>query len=60
MIETVNRTMAETETIMQFSSEVDRTINQASKNFKPMTGDLEDTNDQLLKIAAAIEELTVN
>jgi methyl-accepting chemotaxis protein len=60
MIENVDKTIAETETIMQFSTEVGTTINQTSANFESMTHDLENTNDQLLKIAAAIEELTTN
>ena len=60
MVENVDKTMAETEAIMQSSSEVGSTIDQTSANFESMTNDLEGTNDQLLKIAAAIEELTTN
>ncbi|MBF0200130.1 MAG: methyl-accepting chemotaxis protein [Desulfamplus sp.] len=59
MSETVERTIEETNAIISSSSEVDSTISKTSKNFKSMIEALEGTNEQLLKISAAIDELSV-
>ena len=59
MIETVNKTKSESNTIIDATMEVNSTITDTATNFKAMIGDLEETNDQLLKISAAIEELSL-
>ncbi len=59
MIVTVEKTKAESDTIIDASKEVNVTINDTAVNFKSMIGDFEETNEQLLKIAAAIEELSL-
>ena len=59
MMATVDKTKAESDTIIDASMEVNTIVNETAINFKSMIGDLEETNDQLLKIAAAIEELSL-
>jgi methyl-accepting chemotaxis protein len=59
MMATVDKTKAESDTIIDASMEVNTIVNETAVNFKSMIGDLEETNDQLLKIAAAIEELSL-
>lgn len=59
MIATVEKTRSESNTIIDASMEVNTIINETAVNFKSMIGDFEETNEQLLKIAAAIEELSL-
>jgi methyl-accepting chemotaxis protein len=59
MLATVEKTKSESDTIIDASKTVGLIINETASNFKSMIGDFEDTNDQLLKIAAAIEELSL-
>jgi methyl-accepting chemotaxis protein len=58
MAQTVEKTISETEVIIDSSNAVGQTINQTSVHFKSMITAFESTNEQLLKIAAAIEELS--
>ena len=60
MLATVEKTKTESDTIIDASQAVGSVINETASNFKSMIGDFEETNDQLLKIAAAIEELSLN
>jgi methyl-accepting chemotaxis protein len=60
MVVTVKRTMAETDGIKGHSSEVGESVTQTADHFEAMIADFESTNDQLHKIAAAIEELSLN
>lgn len=59
MIGTVDRTKKESGTIIDASRDVNAIIGQTSENFKTMIADFEETNDQLLKIAASTEELSL-
>jgi methyl-accepting chemotaxis protein len=59
MLATVEKTKAESDTIIDASKAVGDIIDETASNFKSMIGDFEETNDQLLKIAAAIEELSL-
>ncbi len=59
MIATVDKTKTESNTIIDASMEVNTIITETAVNFKSMIGDFEETNEQLLKIAAAIEELSL-
>ena len=58
MVQTVEKTMSESDAIIQSSQEVGSIINDTSSNFKSIIGELEETDEQLVKIAAAIEELS--
>ena len=60
MIAIVEKTQSETAEILQYSKETDEVISQATDNFQSMIADFELTDDQLMKIAAAIEELSTN
>lgn len=60
MVENVHKTMAESEEIIQSSAEINDTIHQTSEGFSGMIGGLEETDEQLIRIAAAIEELSLN
>ncbi len=60
MIAIVEKTQSETAEILQYSKETDEVISQATENFQSMIADFELTDDQLMKIAAAIEELSTN
>ena len=60
MIEIVAKTQSETSEILQYSRETDEVVGQTTDNFKTMIADFETTDDQLMKIAAAIEELSTN
>jgi len=60
MVKTVEKTMTESDAIIQSSMEVNGIINETATNFKSMIGDFEETDEQLVKIAAAIEELSLN
>ena len=59
MMATVDKTKSESNTIINASMEVNTIVNETAANFKAMIGDFEETNDQLLKISAAIEELSL-
>lgn len=60
MIEIVDKTQNETKEILQYSKETDEVVGQTTENFKNLITDFEMTDDQLIKIAAAIEELSTN
>jgi methyl-accepting chemotaxis protein len=60
MMKTVKKTQSETTEILQYSQETNNIVTQAASNFEAMMGDFEQSGDQLLKIAAAIEELSMN
>jgi methyl-accepting chemotaxis protein len=60
MMKTVKKTQSETTEILQYSQETNDVVTKAASNFEAMMGDFEQSGDQLLKIAAAIEELSTN
>lgn len=60
MIQTVEKTISETNQIVESGTQVSTIVNQTAANFESMIGAFEGTNDQLLKIAAAIEELSLS
>lgn len=60
MVNTVQRTMDETDKINNHSNEARRIISATGTHFETMIADFQETNDQLVKIAAAIEELSTN
>lgn len=60
MITIVEKTQSETADILSFSEETDKVVGQATEHFETMIADFEIANDQLMKIAAAIEELSTN
>jgi methyl-accepting chemotaxis protein len=60
MTKTVKKTQSETTDILKYSQETNDIVTQAAANFEAMMGDFEQSGDQLLKIAAAIEELSMN
>jgi methyl-accepting chemotaxis protein len=60
MIAIVAKTQSETSEILQYSRETDEVVGQTTTNFMTMISDFETTDDQLMKIAAAIEELSTN
>ena len=60
MVKTVEKTMTESDAIIHSSMEVSGIINETADNFKSMIGDFEETDEQLVKIAAAIEELSLS
>jgi methyl-accepting chemotaxis protein len=60
MVETVQRTMGETEKIGAHSRQASAIISSTKTHFESMMADAKATNEQLVKIAAAIEELSTN
>lgn len=60
MIEIVAKTQSETAEILKYSQETDEVVGKTTDNFKTMINDFETTDNQLMKIAAAIEELSTN
>jgi methyl-accepting chemotaxis protein len=60
MMKTVQKTQSETTEILHYSQETNDIVTEAASNFEAMMGDFEQSGDQLLKIAAAIEELSMN
>ncbi|MEJ2153749.1 MAG: methyl-accepting chemotaxis protein [Desulfobacteraceae bacterium] len=60
MTKTVEKTQSETSDILQYSQQTNDIVTQAASNFEVMMGDFQESGDQLLKIAAAIEELSMN
>jgi methyl-accepting chemotaxis protein len=60
MTKTVNKTQSETSEILQYSQETNDIVSNAASNFEVMMDDFQESGDQLLKIAAAIEELSMN
>ncbi len=60
MSQTVEKTQSETTEILKCSHETNDIVTQAASNFDGMIADFEQSGDQLLKIAAAIEELSMN
>jgi len=60
MIKIVERTQTETAQILDYAKDTDGVVVAATDNFRHMIGGFEAANDQLIKIAAAIEELSTN
>jgi methyl-accepting chemotaxis protein len=60
MTKTVKKTQSETTDILKYSQETNDIVTEAAANFEAMMGDFQQSGDQLLKIAAAIEELSMN
>jgi methyl-accepting chemotaxis protein len=60
MTKTVQKTQSETTEILHYSQETNDIVTEAASNFEAMMGDFEQSGEQLLKIAAAIEELSMN
>jgi methyl-accepting chemotaxis protein len=60
MVKTVEKTMTESDAIIHSSMEVSSVIKETATNFKSMIGDFEETDEQLVKIASAIEELSLS
>lgn len=60
MISIVEETQSGTAEILRYSKETDMVVGQATENFRKMITDFEVTDEQLLKIASAIEELSTN
>ncbi len=60
MISIVKKTQTETAEILDYSVNTNDVVNQATDNFKSLITDFEDTDEQLMKIASAIDELSTN
>lgn len=60
MIEIVRQAQEETVEISDYSRSTKEIVGKATENFKNMVVDFEDSNDELTKIASAIEELATN
>jgi len=60
MIEIVSQAQAETMEISEYSKLTKDIVGKATENFQNMVTDFEDSNDELTKIASAIEELATN
>lgn len=60
MIKIVERTQTETAQILDYAKDTDGVVVAATDSFRHMIGGFEAANDQLIKIAAAIEELSTN
>jgi methyl-accepting chemotaxis protein len=60
MIGIVKRTQQETVIISEYSQQTGVIVSKATDNFKTMVVDFEEANDELAKIAAALEELSTN
>ncbi len=60
MIAIVKRTQAETAEISEYSKQTGEIVGKATDNFKNMVTDFEQANDELMKIASAMEELATN
>ncbi|WP_246798611.1 methyl-accepting chemotaxis protein [Deferribacter autotrophicus] len=59
MIDNVNATKGESEHIVKDVKEATVVIDKTAKQFEKMINDFENNSDQLLKIASAIEELSI-
>lgn len=60
MIDIVKKTQQETAQILGYSTDTNTVVGEATDNFKSLITDFEETDDQLMKIASAIEELSTN
>jgi methyl-accepting chemotaxis protein len=60
MVEIVQQTQGETTEILNYSRRTDEVVGNATENFNAMIEDFKVADDQLMKIAAAIEELSTN
>ncbi|MBF0230187.1 MAG: hypothetical protein HQK63_11475 [Desulfamplus sp.] len=60
MIEVVKKTQDGTTEISGYSKDTSTAVSKAVENFNSMVIDFEKANDELIKIAAAIEELSTN
>lgn len=57
---TVGKTLQEMDVLVEDSSAANSGLRHTSDNFQSMVEDFEETSEQLIKIAAAIEELTLS
>lgn len=60
MISIVEKTQSETSEILKYAQETDSVVGQATSHFHNLISDFEVTDEQLLKIAAAMEELSIS
>lgn len=60
MITLVEKTQNETSEISRYAAESNTSVGQASEKFSEMMVDFEETSDQLMKIAAAIDALSTS
>lgn len=60
MIGIVEKTQHETAQILEYSQETNSVVHRTTENFNSLISDFEDADNQLMKIAAAIEELSTN
>ena len=60
MVEIVEKTQAETAQILSYSKTTDAVVENATGNFNTMITNFETANDQLVRIAAAIEALSTS
>jgi methyl-accepting chemotaxis protein len=58
MVSSVEQTLAQTDGIIKSGADVGGIIHQTSTSFKSIMNAFEDTGEQMLRIAAAVEELT--
>jgi methyl-accepting chemotaxis protein len=60
MINIVEKTQRETSQILEYSEETNDVVQRTTENFHALISDFEEADNQLMKIAAAIEELSTN
>lgn len=60
MIGIVEKTQQETTRILEYSEDTNSVVQRTTGNFHALISDFEEADDQLMKIAAAIEELSTN
>lgn len=60
MITIVEKTQQETSQILEYSEDTNSVVKRTTESFSSLISDFEIADDQLMKIAAAIEELSTN
>ena len=60
MISIVEKTQQETARILEYSEDTNSVVQRTTENFHALISDFEEADNQLMKIAAAIEELSTN
>lgn len=60
MIDIVEKTQQETSLILEYSEDTNSVVQRTTENFHALISDFEEADNQLMKIAAAIEELSTN
>ncbi len=60
MIGIVEKTQQETAQILEYSEDTNSVVQRTTENFHALINDFEEADNQLMKIAAAIEELSTN